>query len=104
MATITPEEEESLRKEMEYCKHRLYPLQRRMKRIEKQRKKYSDLIMELVERHNRADRKLAEVYKLRKVGKVGKKKSLLRSLESLLLNKDKLDMLIRLLENEPLAE
>lgn len=104
MATITPEEEELLKKEMEYCKHRLYPLQRRMRRFEIQRKKYSDLIMELIERHNRADRRLAEVYKLRKVSKVRKKQSLLKSLESLLLNKDKLDMLIQLLENEPLGE
>lgn len=101
MFKLTEAEKENLEEEIFWCKENLKSLVAKLSiAIDVKNNLNSDIYM-WKERHERADRKLAFATKLKVYSKKDRKKEgIVKSLEKILEDKDKLKRFIKLLEDE----
>jgi len=101
MSKLTEAEKETLEEEIFWCKENLKSLVIKLNiAIDTKNNINSDIYM-WKERHERADRKLAFASKLKVYNKKEmKKEGVVKSLEGILKDKDKLKRFIKLLEDE----
>ena len=100
MSKLTQEERANFEEEIIWCKENLKYLHRKLNRLTDAR---SDCLSEIHlwnERFEKADREIAFATRLTVCTEKKKKEGILKSLEKILEDKDKLKKFIRLLEDE----
>ena len=101
MPKLTEDEKESLEEEMVWCKEVLTGIVAKINKLTNERDVYTCEYREWKQRFELADRKYAIATKLTIYGKEERKKEgVVKSLENILKDKDKLKRFIKLLENE----